>query len=124
MNPLVELFGEHPGWFFVAATLVPLASFVLILLASAMWCATRPFRDSPAGAALFNLFGGEERGRIPAYVATGAIALAFVLSLTGFIWYTRQQSEFESEIRLAPGSCPGNGGGDQNGRRGARPRAA
>jgi NADH-quinone oxidoreductase subunit L len=100
MNPLFELFGEHPGFYFVAATLVPLASFVLILLASAMWCAARPFRDSPAGAALFNLFGGEERGRTPAYIATAAIAIAFVLSLTGFILYSRQQSEFESEIRL------------------------
>jgi NADH-quinone oxidoreductase subunit L len=89
---------EHPGWLFGAATLVPLLSFVLILLASAMWCATRPFRGTPAGAALFNLFGGEERGRTPAYVATGAIAFAFVLSLIGFILFTRQQSQFDSEI--------------------------
>jgi len=96
--PLTELFGERPGWFFVAATLVPLVSFVLILLASAMWCATRPFRYTPAGAALFNLFGGEQRGRTAAYVATGAIALAFLLSLTGFIRFTTQQSEFETRI--------------------------
>src|SRR5262249_54109061 len=79
----------------VVATLVPLVSFVLILLASAAWCAVRPFRDTPAGAALFNLFGGEERGRTPAYIATGAIALAFVFSLTGFIGYTREQSAIE-----------------------------
>jgi NADH-quinone oxidoreductase subunit L len=98
MMNLLELFGEHPGWYFVAATLAPLLSFVLILLASAMWCATRPFRDTPAGAALFNLFGGEERGRTPAYVATGAIALAFVFSLIGFIRFTVQQSQFETEI--------------------------
>jgi NADH-quinone oxidoreductase subunit L len=98
MNYLLELFGERPGFYFVAATLVPLVSFVLILMASAAWCATRPFRDTPAGAALFNLFGGEERGRLPAYIATGAIALAFVFSLTGFILFTRQQSGFEAEI--------------------------
>ncbi|HZV07486.1 MAG TPA: NADH-quinone oxidoreductase subunit L [Gemmataceae bacterium] len=95
---LLELFGEHPGWYFVAATLVPLLSFVLILLAAAMWCATRPFRTTPAGAALFKLFGGEERGPIPAYVATGAIALAFVFSLIGFIKFTAQQSTFETQI--------------------------
>ncbi len=98
MMNLLELFGEQPGWYFVAATLVPLFSFVLILLASVMWCATRPFRDTPAGAALFNLFGGEERGRTPAYIATGAIALAFVFSLIGFILFTTQQSKFETEI--------------------------
>jgi NADH-quinone oxidoreductase subunit L len=98
MMNLLELFGEHPGWYFVAATLAPLLSFVLILLASAMWCAVRPFRDTPAGAALFNLFGGEERGRTPAYVATGAIALAFVFSLIGFTLFTTQQSQFETEI--------------------------
>jgi len=99
MMNLLELFGEHPGWYFVAATLAPLLSFVLIQLASAAWCATRPFRGTPAGAALFNLFGGEERGRTPAFVATGAIALAFVFSLTGFILFTAQQSTFETQIQ-------------------------
>src|SRR6185437_2721171 len=93
---LSELFGEHPGYYFVAATLVPLVSFLLILLASAMWCATRPFRYTPAGAALFNFFGGEQRGRGAAYVATAAIAIAFLLSLTGFIHFTAQQSAFEA----------------------------
>jgi NADH-quinone oxidoreductase subunit L len=99
MHYLLTEFGERPGLFFVAATLVPLLSFVLILLASAAWCAVRPFRDTPAGAALFNFFGGEERGRTPAYLATGAIALAFVFSLIGFIRFTANQSEFETEIQ-------------------------
>jgi NADH-quinone oxidoreductase subunit L len=99
MMNLLHLFGEHPGWYFVAATLIPLLSFVLILLASALWCATRPFHNTPAGAALFNLFGGEERGRTPAFVATGAIALAFVFSLTGFVKFTTQQRSFETQIK-------------------------
>jgi NADH-quinone oxidoreductase subunit L len=100
MMNLLELIGEqHPGWLFVVATLVPLLSFVLILLASAMWCAARSYRRTPAGAALFNLFGGEERGRTPAYVATGAIAIAFILSLIGFILFTTKQSAFEAEIK-------------------------
>src|SRR5690348_14473422 len=98
MFDLVDLLSEHPGWLFVAATLTPLLSFVLIQLASALWCATRPFRSTPAGASLFTLFGGEERGRTPAYVATGAIALAFVFSLIGLISFTRQQSAFETQI--------------------------
>src|SRR6185437_8514410 len=95
---LSELFGEHPGYYFVAATLVPLVSFLLILLASAMWCATRPFRYTPAGAALFNFFGGEQRGRGAAYVATAAIAIAFFLVVAGFIRFTTEQSTFETRI--------------------------
>src|SRR5262249_60942242 len=66
--------------------------------ASAMCCATRPFRTTHTGAVLFDLFGGEERGRIPAYVATGAIALAFLFSLIGFIKFSAQQSDFETQI--------------------------
>jgi NADH-quinone oxidoreductase subunit L len=98
MTELLELFGEHPGWYFVAATLAPLLSFVLILLASALWCAVRPFRNRPVCGAWFHLLGGEERGRTPAYLATGAIACSFLLSLIGFLLFTTQQSEFEAEI--------------------------
>ncbi|MHB1426027.1 MAG: NADH-quinone oxidoreductase subunit L [Gemmataceae bacterium] len=98
MMNLQELFGEHPGWCFVAATFVPLLSFVLIQLASALWCAARPFRATPFGGALFKLCGGEERGRTPAFVATGAIGLAFVFSLIGFLLFTTEQSRFEARI--------------------------
>jgi NADH-quinone oxidoreductase subunit L len=99
MQPLsLEYFGEHPGALFVVATLLPLVSFVLILLASAAWCAVRPFRDTPAGEALFNLLGGEARGRTAAYVATAAIGLAFVLSFVGFVRFTAKQNEFEKEV--------------------------
>ncbi len=99
MMNLLLLFGEHPGWFFVVATLLPLLSFVLILLASALWCAGRAYRNTPGGAALFNLCGGEERGRTAAFVATGAIALAFVFSLVGCIRFSVQQHSFETAIK-------------------------
>jgi NADH-quinone oxidoreductase subunit L len=92
-------FGDHPGWYFVVATLLPLLSFLLILLASALWCAGRAYRNTSAGAALFNLCGGEERGRTAAYVATGAIAIAFVFSFAGFIRFSVQQHGFEAEIK-------------------------
>jgi NADH-quinone oxidoreductase subunit L len=85
MDFLPEFLRERPGLLFVAATLLPLLSFVLILLASAAWAAVRPHRDSPLGDALYNLLGGDRRGRTAAYVATGAIGLAFVLCLIGFI---------------------------------------
>lgn len=99
MMNLLELFGEHPGWYFVVATLTPLVSFVLISLASALWCVGRAYRNTLAGAVLFKFFGGEERGRTPAFVATSAIALAFVFSLIGFLRFTSQQSEFDTRIK-------------------------
>jgi NADH-quinone oxidoreductase subunit L len=92
MNFLPD-FHEHPGLLFVAATLLPLVSFLLILLASAAWSAVRPHRDTPLGGTLYNLFGGDRRGRTPAYLATGAIGLAFVLCFIGFVRFNAGASE-------------------------------
>src|SRR3954454_1252457 len=83
-------FHQHPGYYFVAATLVPLASFVLLLLGSAAWAAARPYRDTDYGALLYNLFGGDRPGPTKAYVALGAIVIAFLLSFTGFIIFVHQ----------------------------------
>jgi NADH-quinone oxidoreductase subunit L len=79
--------GEHPGLLFVAATLLPLASFVLLLLAGAVRWAARPHRDTPLGGAIYSALGGDVPARWPAYVATGAIAGAFVLSVVGFVYF-------------------------------------
>jgi NADH-quinone oxidoreductase subunit L len=98
MNFLPD-FHEHPGLLFVAATLLPLLSFLLILLASAAWAALRPHRDTPLVSALYNLFGGDRRGPTAAYVATGVIALAFVLCLIGFIEFHNRQTAFEAGVK-------------------------
>ena len=74
---------EHPGLWFVAATLAPLASFVLLLLAGALRWALRPIRETPSGQPLYQLLGGDQPHRTAAYVATGAMALAFLFSLIG-----------------------------------------
>src|SRR5262245_23411130 len=89
-------FEHHPGHFFVLATLLPLAAFVLILLAGAVWAALRPYQKNPAVRPLFELFGGEDedrpgRGRWSAYTATGAIALAFLFSFSGAVRYFSDQ---------------------------------
>jgi NADH-quinone oxidoreductase subunit L len=92
-----EFLEHHPGLLFVGATLLPIASFVLILLSFAV---RTYFRKSPQGSTgemVFQLFGGPKPGRGPAYVATGAIGLAFVLSLTGFILYASGHAAHESE---------------------------
>src|SRR5579872_1889846 len=83
-------FQETPGYYFVAATLVPLASFVLILLSSAAWAVARPYRETDYGALFYNLFGGDKPGPTRAYVALGAIVIAFLLSLTGFVYFVPQ----------------------------------
>src|SRR5258707_6789700 len=80
-------FEPHPGYWFVAATLLPLASFVLILLASGLWCIFHRYREAPGMEGAFQLVGGDKPGWLPAYVALGAIALAFVCSAIGFVLF-------------------------------------
>ena len=38
-------FQAHPGYLFVLATLLPLASFLLIFLASGLWCILKRYRS-------------------------------------------------------------------------------
>ncbi|MFO0842968.1 MAG: proton-conducting transporter membrane subunit [Gemmataceae bacterium] len=85
-------FTERPGLLFVLATLLPLVSFLLILLASGAWCIARRYRDQ-LGDGVYNLFGGDKPGKLPAYVALGAIFLAFVCCLAGFVQYYRDHSK-------------------------------
>jgi NADH-quinone oxidoreductase subunit L len=80
---------EQPGLLYVVATLLPLASFVLLLLAGALRTALRPSPDSGPGGPLYRMLGGDRPVKTGAYVATGAIGLAFVLCLIGFILFTR-----------------------------------
>jgi NADH-quinone oxidoreductase subunit L len=78
---------EHPGLLYVVATLLPLASFVLLLLAGALRWAARPHRDTALGGAIYTALGGDIPPRWPAYIATGAMAGAFVLSVAGFVYF-------------------------------------
>jgi NADH-quinone oxidoreductase subunit L len=84
---------QNPGQLYVWATLMPLASFLLLLLAGAIRAAVRPVRHTPAGAALYNALGGDRPVRTGAYVATAAISLAFVLSLIGFVLFLGSESQ-------------------------------
>ena len=75
-------FGEHPGLFFVWATILPLASFVLLLVASGIRAYIRPYLEARSGEAV-------TPPRWPALVATGAIAGAFVFCLIGAAYLAR-----------------------------------
>ncbi|MCX7701740.1 MAG: NADH-quinone oxidoreductase subunit L [Gemmataceae bacterium] len=80
-------FVEHPGRLYVVATLLPLASFFLLLLLGAIRNAARPYRESGLGRTIYQLCGGDRPNTIGAYVATTAIALSCVLCLVGLVWF-------------------------------------
>ncbi len=100
-------FHEHPGLYFVVATLLPLASFVLIFLACGAWALLRPYRESGGtGEALYNLFGGDRGGPWASYLATGAIALAFLFSLTGAVQLFTDEHRHEKEFEEKRAGLP------------------
>jgi NADH-quinone oxidoreductase subunit L len=77
---MLSVFYDRPGLLYVVATLLPLASFVVLLLVAAVRTLLRerwPER-----------FGGDQpAGRGAAYLATAAIAGSCVLSVIGFAMY-------------------------------------
>ena len=84
-------FQAQPGLYFVWATLLPLASFVLLLLAGGLKQALRPYRDGVCGG-LFTALGGHKPTKNGAYVATAAIAGAFLLCLAGAVQFFPSQA--------------------------------
>src|SRR4051794_40638604 len=94
--------GDSPGLWFVHATLVPLASFVLLLLVGGLRWYARSVRTSPAGGALFQMLGGDTPRRGAAFVATGAIGLAFLCSVIGAFRYSsdfHRKEALEADLR-------------------------
>src|SRR5262245_34547358 len=77
----------HPGVLFLAATLVPLASFTVLLLAGGF----RNFLRA-RGAEV----GGT--GLISAWVATGAIMLSCVLCVIGGVRYFGESHALHAEV--------------------------
>ena len=92
-----EFLEHHPGLLFVVATLLPLASFVLLLLIGGLRNAVRKAPEGSVGAKLYQALGGPTPGRGAAYVAVAAIALAFVCSLLGFILFTSTHAAHEHQ---------------------------
>jgi NADH-quinone oxidoreductase subunit L len=89
----------NPGLLFVAATLLPLVSFVLLLLAGGIRWALRPYaREGGTAAAAYQFFGGDVMGRTPAYVALAAIVLACACSIAGFVMFLMHHHEHEATV--------------------------
>lgn len=95
-------FGEQPGLLFVAATLVPLAAFTLLLLAGGLRNFLRQYKHSEPWGRIFQLLGGEVAGRGAAYVGLAGIVIAFFLSFSGACLYLGERSAFvHQEKRIA-----------------------
>jgi NADH-quinone oxidoreductase subunit L len=92
-------FQNHPGLIYVVVTLLPLASFVLLLLAAAWRSYLRSYRRSVAGESLYQLLGGDSPGKGGAYVATGAIGLSCVLSVIGLFLFVLHHPDEEVRAR-------------------------
>jgi NADH-quinone oxidoreductase subunit L len=76
---------EQPGLLFVIATLLPLASFVALLLLGAVRWGLRPYaKQNPGVDSVFQFLGGDVPGVGPAYCAQAAITLAFICCAVGF----------------------------------------
>jgi NADH-quinone oxidoreductase subunit L len=96
---MLDFLQGNPGVLFVIATLLPLASFLLVLLGFGFWCVFRPYRETEYGGVLYHLFGGDTPGRTPAYIALAAIFLAFLCSAAGFSLYTTGFYQHEREVQ-------------------------
>ncbi|AWM38656.1 NADH-quinone oxidoreductase subunit L [Gemmata obscuriglobus] len=83
---MLDWFQVVPGRLYVLATLLPLAAFVLLLVAGAVRALCRPFRDqSGFGGRLYWLYGGDAPLKTGAYLATLLIASSAVLGIVGLV---------------------------------------
>src|SRR5262245_60018230 len=86
---------SHPGLLYVAATLLPLLSFLILPLVGAVRSASRP-RPGQTPSPLYELLGSGRPMKAGAYLATAAIAGSFLLSLAGFVKFTADQRHNET----------------------------
>src|SRR4051812_24691300 len=85
---------EIPGRLYVAATLLPLAAFLVLLVAGGVRALCRPFRRD--GGFLGNVYwvcGGDKPLKTGAYLATGCMAAAAVLGVLGLVQFLGDTSE-------------------------------
>src|SRR5262249_38251873 len=95
---LNDLVRHRPGLLFVAATLLPLVSFVIVLLWLALRLLAKQLRQTTAGKAVYEALGGGTPGRAAGYVATAAIGLAFVCSFAGFVTFVAVRPGQEATV--------------------------
>src|SRR5437667_10496794 len=72
---------SEPGLLYVAATLVPLAAFVINLVLGFLRFLGRRYRDQGWGDSLYWLMGGDKPGRGGALLSTAAIGTSCLISV-------------------------------------------
>src|SRR5437764_12700117 len=87
---MFDQFATEPGLLYVVATLLPLASFVVLLLAGGLKNLGRAHRATGWGESLYWLFGGDNPGKGGAYIATAAIGCSCVLSIVGLVRFLNE----------------------------------
>jgi len=85
---------DVPGRIYVVATLLPLAAFVVLLIAGATRSFCRPFRKQGGFAgSMYWVCGGDKPLKTGAYLATGCIAVAAALGIYGLVSFLGDPSE-------------------------------
>src|SRR5262249_29168267 len=80
-----ELIKHHPGILYIVATLLPLVSFLILLLKGAVRNSLRASSEAGIGGAIYRILGGDKPSVVDGYIATAAIAGSFILCLYGFV---------------------------------------
>ena len=95
---LMDWIKAAPGRLYVVAMFLPLASFALLLLAGGVRALCRPSRQAPGiPSTLYWLFGGDRPLKSGAYFATGCMAAAAAIAITGLVLFLQ-----DSEKHLKP----------------------
>jgi NADH-quinone oxidoreductase subunit L len=95
----MQYFQDHPGLFFVAATLLPLASFALLLVFFGLWALARRYENAwKSGETFFRLLDTPMARIAPAYIALAAIAGSFALSLAGFVHFNYSAAFYANRV--------------------------
>src|SRR5215467_7536919 len=91
----MDWFEHKPGLIYVVATLLPLASFALLLLAGMVRMMLRSQPAGSTGRGLYEFLGGDTPRKWPAFVATGAMGLSFICAVIGFFAFQHNEHDVE-----------------------------
>lgn len=84
----------NPGRLYVVATLLPLASFALLLIAGGVRGLCRTSRQKPGVASsLYWLCGGDRPLRTGAYFATGMMAVSAAIAVAGLVMFLKDSDK-------------------------------
>ena len=90
---------DKPGLLFVWATLLPLASFTLLLVLGGLRNWLRSYRNSPTWGPAYEGLSLAVGGRGGFFVGFAAIVAAFFLSFSGFCLYLGEHQGYDAETK-------------------------